>query len=304
MASKSIDGNETFKRVVWILNSNRWGSAITEYTLQMARALSDRFEVVYTPLRSTPADKKAIELGLNVFPVDKFDGANLHFLKALKNKYSPAFIITAGGPDTYLVSKLKKNKYETRIRFRGDHLKYGLIRSLGFRLSHKSFDAFITPSDLIASQLKKKTNKKIKSIMLGVDADKFKITTSENSIGHKKRIIIFGRLDPVKGHKEFISIFAHYKRQFPDHDIELIIAGREENISKNELVDYAKHYGVEASVSFQMGTIKDVPKLLSSADIGVISSLGSEIICRVAHEFLLCGSRVLLFLELGPPMKF
>ena len=294
MTSKSIEGNEAFKRVVWILNSNRWGSAITEYTLQMAKALSNRFEVIYTPLRSTPADKKAIELGLNVFPVEKFDGANLHFLKALKNKYSPAFIITAGGPDTYLISKLKKRKYETRIRFRGDHLKQGMIRSFGFRLSHKSYDAFITPCDLISEQLKKKTNKKIKSIMLGVDAERFKISAFDTLSEHKRRIIIFGRLDPVKGHKEFISIFANYKKKYPDSPTELIIAGREENISKDELYACAEQYGVETSVSFNMGTIEDVPKLLSSADIGVISSLGSEIICRVAHEFLLCGSRVLV----------
>ena len=69
---------------------------------------------------------------------------------------------------------------------------------------------------------------------------------------------------------------------------------QEENISKDELYACAEQYGVETSVSFNMGTIEDVPKLLSSADIGVISSLGSEIICRVAHEFLLCGSRVLV----------
>jgi glycosyltransferase involved in cell wall biosynthesis len=286
--------DQPYKRVIWILNSNRWGSAISEYTLQMAQALSHKFDVIYSPLRSSPADKKAIKMGLNVFPVDKFNSSALDFLKGLKGRISPNFIITTGGPETFLVSKLKKSKFEVRIRFRGDHLKLGLFRKAGFKLAHRNFDAFLTPSKLIENQIKQISSRKVKTVLLGVDSDRFRVKKDVNRVDTHPKIMIFGRLDPVKGHEKFIEIFSVYKQTFPQDQTRLLIFGREENTSEKMLLSATRRYGVSDWVDFEIGTIENVPDVLSLVDVGVISSLGSEVICRVAHEFLLCGTKVLL----------
>jgi glycosyltransferase involved in cell wall biosynthesis len=49
-------------------------------------------------------------------------------------------------------------------------------------------------------------------------------------------------------------------------------------------------YGTDLRITEER--ISDVASMMSSATLGIVSSLGSEIICRVAEEFLLCGTPV------------
>ena len=42
------------------------------------------------------------------------------------------------------------------------------------------------------------------------------------------------------------------------------------------------------------GRFPDVAEMMSSVSVGVVASLGSEQICRVAEEFLLCGTAVVV----------
>lgn len=280
------------KRGVWILNSNRWNSAITEYSLQLARALSSKYEVFYTAKIGTPAAARAAKMGLKVYPVDAFKVGELDKLRYIKERAKPYFVFTVGGQDTSMVSFLKKEKHETRIRFRGDHLKKGILRNILFKYSHKSFDGFLTPCELLANQLKPITTKKIKSIDLGIDSDAFSLNGYCQENQTTKKCLIFGRLDPVKGHREFLKIVASYKSKFPKTKLKVQIFGREENLSKNEIIDVASALGVEDMIEFQIGTIENVGTVMANAHAGVISSLDSELICRVAHEFLLSGTPV------------
>jgi glycosyltransferase involved in cell wall biosynthesis len=63
------------------------------------------------------------------------------------------------------------------------------------------------------------------------------------------------------------------------------VAAREEETRKAGLQ-------VGSDVVISSIRVKDVAGLLSSTTLGVVPSLGSEIICRVAEEFLLCGTPV------------
>jgi glycosyltransferase involved in cell wall biosynthesis len=282
--------NKIKNRPVWVINSNRWNSAISDYSLKIALALNDVFDVVYSPLRGSPAEKRALQLGLKVIPIESFRLDEYDKFKHLKQNIDPYFIFTTGGKETTLLSLVKKTKYETRIRFRGDHLKSGLFRNLTFKFSHRNFDGFLTPCDLIKSQIRKLSRKKSRSIDLAVLDNQFNF--EPDSVLSPKRLLIFGRFDPVKGHKEFMNIFREHLLVTPDDDTELHIYGREENISLSELRAEAEKNKISEKVVFKVGTIEDVPGEMRKATLGIVSSLGSELICRVAHEFLMCGTPV------------
>ena len=59
------------------------------------------------------------------------------------------------------------------------------------------------------------------------------------------------------------------------------------------MLEYAKDIGLAMDdFDIQCDRISNVSELLSKVSLGVVSSLGSEAICRVAEEFLLCGTPV------------
>ncbi|MDB2447496.1 glycosyltransferase, partial [bacterium] len=115
-----------------------------------------------------------------------------------------------------------------------------------------------------------------------------------DKIDMPNKILIFGRLDPVKGHERFFQIFREFRKLNPESTCRLLVFGREENISFEDLEELAAKNEISDYVSFKSGTIENLSNELASVDIGVVSSLGSEIICRVAHEFLMCGTKVLV----------
>jgi glycosyltransferase involved in cell wall biosynthesis len=51
---------------------------------------------------------------------------------------------------------------------------------------------------------------------------------------------------------------------------------------------------VGRDVNFTAARVDDINSLLSSACAGVVCSTGSEIICRVAQEFLVCGTPIVI----------
>jgi glycosyltransferase involved in cell wall biosynthesis len=117
--------------------------------------------------------------------------------------------------------------------------------------------------------------------------------------------VVVGRYDPVKGHKELLDAFA----QMDTHNrpVQLVFIGCSENVKAKDLYVYAKNK-LRGSSSFQnaRGCVQshcgwksfyicderfsDVPLFVKRAHWGVIPSLGSEVICRVAVEFLQNGT--------------
>jgi hypothetical protein len=72
----------------------------------------------------------------------------------------------------------------------------------------------------------------------------------------------------------------------------LRIVGLEANLKKQDLQKAIDHYSLSNDVEFVLDRINAPSKLMSQCHLGIISSLGSETICRVAEEFLLSGTRI------------
>jgi len=108
--------------------------------------------------------------------------------------------------------------------------------------------------------------------------------------------LIFGRLDPIKGHREFLPIFkdlVQMAETFGDPIPRLKIVGMPANLSPEQIRVEARRLNLsDLDVVIHCERVENVAEMMAQCSLGFVSSIGSEVICRVAHEFLLCGTPV------------
>ena len=104
-------------------------------------------------------------------------------------------------------------------------------------------------------------------------------------------VSVVGRFDPVKGHNIFLKACSKaYKDGLKE--LKIILAGFPENIKLDEMQQMIDDNGLK-DITIITGKVDDITGIMNAADLGVISSLGSEAICRVAMEFMACGTPVI-----------
>lgn len=96
-------------------------------------------------------------------------------------------------------------------------------------------------------------------------------------------LISIGRLSPMKGHRTLIRALT----LLPE-DVCAIIIGSPSQQSQKELLDYAGDLGVENRLSLP-GRVNNIREILSKGGIGVVTSLGSEVISRAGMEIMSTG---------------
>jgi glycosyltransferase involved in cell wall biosynthesis len=101
-----------------------------------------------------------------------------------------------------------------------------------------------------------------------------------------KVVGIIARLSPVKDHATFIMAASLVLEKVPE--AKFIISGIEVEITRNDLKTLSESVNLNNSIYF-LDRHDPVNELLSVLDVGVISSKGSEVISRVAMEFLATG---------------
>jgi len=288
-------------KTVWHLLSNRWNSAITEYALSSALAMERKlgWSSIFTPLSGSPAEKRALQIGLEVRPVDGFSILQLSSLRAMAGKINPDVICFYGGPESFCARFLGGRS--TKARFLGYEPEGG---SYGFweRLKHRSdyhVDQWICPSQKMAANFSKITRKTVSPIMLGIDSERFSFVKPDGTqSANRPEVVVFGRLDPVKGHKSAINlmkdVITNWKEKTPPPCLHIV--GCEENIKAQDIKSYIINVDLEfgSDIKLTTGRIENVSEIMSQAVIGFVPSLDSEIICRVAQEFLMCGTPVVV----------
>ncbi len=98
-----------------------------------------------------------------------------------------------------------------------------------------------------------------------------------------KLVVSLGRLSPVKGHRTLIRAMMNMPP-----DWRAVIAGENDQQSAEELREFAGSIGVEDRLEFP-GRVDDVRPLLARASIGVVTSLGSEVVSRTGLEMMSSG---------------
>lgn len=279
------------QKKIWHLISNRWNSAITEYALSSARALEKRgFKSIFTAIQNSPADRRAKGIGLETLPVLNFAFGELSHLKELSRNIGSDHVLLYGGPETFLSKFLGNRKY---IRFFGQDLNANLLRApFLFSLSYSHVCKFITPNEIIASQIKQLGSSKLtRRILLGLEAS----SVLRNSL-ERVQLIVLGRLDPVKGHETILRIFSKMLKAWPyTHSKPVLhIIGEDANLSAKQFSGRVEELNLSSDVLITNERVPDIHSVLKDACMGIIPSLGSEHICRVAEEFLLVGTPILV----------
>jgi len=112
---------------------------------------------------------------------------------------------------------------------------------------------------------------------------------------HCRVIGIVGRIRPVKGQRILLKSFATLRKRFPD--TVLLMLYRDTNETEAEwqgLLQDLVESNLQQSV-YLYGYREDVLEIMRHTDIGVVSSVDSEVICRVAVEFFSVGTPVVAF---------
>lgn len=105
-----------------------------------------------------------------------------------------------------------------------------------------------------------------------------------------KRIGLLARLDPIKGHSNFIQAIKILQEKFPE--IELHLAGPEENLKWGKLLKQAKDLGIKNIFYHGFLPQEKVREFLSSCSLGVIASISSEEVSRALLEWFSVGKPV------------
>jgi len=287
----------TPQRTALHLLSNRWNSAITEYALSAAMALKGQgWRCVFSPLGDSPAESRSVGLGLETKSVPRYSAGGVLEVSKLLQDVKPDVIMTYGGPETLLARIGRRlNPGVKVVRFRGHEVPEGqLFFKERHRLSHSHCDLIVTPASFLTEILRPASTCPVETVTLGVDAEKYRCRDFD--VSRSRDVVILGRLDPVKGHKEFMKTFATILRAWsePSWRPRLHIIGEPANLSVLHLQQSAAEAGLRLESELKISPVRvaNISEILSTAVAGVVSSIGSEIICRVAEEFLMCGTPI------------
>ena len=287
----------------WHLSSNPWNSAITEYVLSTARSLAGRgHSVTMTVLDDSPAAARSKGYGLVCRSVPDFSPSSLFKLRKLAGEIRPDLIFTYGGRETSLMAALSALGLKAPIvRFYGYQARgHAAFDRWRWHLSHWPVKAVLTPSEGLAADLRRVAPGGVFApIPLGCDEKRFVRVNQRRDLEQgRPEVMIFGRFDPVKDHGGAMAIFRAVLSAWPSGAPRPLmrIVGEPANVSESDLKAAAAAHGLALveDVIIDVGRKADVAELLSGATVGMVPSNGSELICRVAEEFLLCGVPLLV----------
>ncbi|MCK4806907.1 MAG: glycosyltransferase family 4 protein [Candidatus Aegiribacteria sp.] len=114
-----------------------------------------------------------------------------------------------------------------------------------------------------------------------VDTDLY--TSREEREVFEPLLVSIGRLSPMKGHRTLIRAL-----ELLPENVKAVVAGSPSQQSADELESFARSLGVEKRITFA-GKVEDVRDLISRGTIGVVTSLGSEVVSRAGMEMMSTG---------------
>ena len=182
---------------------------------------------------------------------------------------------------------------------------------LNRKLHEDWIESVIVPAQVIASQLRQVLNlpsERLQVIYYPVNPSSIDSQGESEAqqsrleclarlgiLRHCRVIGIVGRIRPVKGQRILLKSFATLRKRFPD--IVLLMLYRDTNETEAEwqgLLQDLVESNLQQSV-YLYGYREDVLEIMRHTDIGVVSSVDSEVICRVAVEFFSVGTPVVAF---------
>ena len=118
----------------------------------------------------------------------------------------------------------------------------------------------------------------------------------EFNIKIKSQIIaVVGRIRPIKGQRILLKSFCQLLLEFPDLVLLIIYRDTSENeLEMKKLRNDISKFGIETNLRL-IPEREHILQLMDFVDVGIVSSIESEVICRVAVEFFSVGTPVVAF---------
>lgn len=295
-------------RVLHIINV-RWFNATAWYAFRLAEAAVKEGDFsAIGGLPNSPVVKMAKSAGIPVLEAD-FNSNNIFTIidtikktVAYIKEFKPDLVVCHRGEMFWWFSLYSRffSKGWRLIRVRGD-IRPPTTDFFSRYMHNKCASTVIVSADIIREKflLKLKTPpSKVFTIYGGVNTEVFKAdqllrVEKRKELGYTDNdyvVSIVGRFDPVKGHEVFLKACSLLYNNGMKN-LKVLLVGFPENISIKDMELIIKENGLE-KITIITGRRDDIPGLMNASDLGVVASLGSEAICRVAMEFMACGVTV------------
>ena len=284
----------------------RWWNASAFYTLQTARALRDMgHHVVIVGGKDTPIAERAVS---DKFPlIDEFRFKTANLLDAIKNISLMRKIVLEEKIDIVNPHR-PEDHFWWALALRG--MDVPLIRTLSDQrtpknhflaryLNRRLTDGFIAT----ASTLKQRTHETFKNrvppiyiVHGGIKVPPLTGKRMGNGIREMLGLrsssfiaAIMGRLSPEKGHETFLRAAGKVAEKCDN--AYFLVVGADSQIKADDLKNICGELGIRERVFF-MGYCEDLNRILVDIDVGVISSLFSEVVSRSCWEYMSAGKAV------------
>lgn len=277
--------------MIIFLLAEPWDSGITNLALDFARGLlTAGLPVRLFALAGTFPEKQAARLGI---PVEGLKSRNTFFIiRQIVNylKNCPVKVVHTFCGRSHLWGYYLKRFYPALqlVRSRADARP--LRRRIFSGLLYRATDLVIAHAEFIASQylnLFPEVIRRLVTLYPGIETAPFR--RAGEQIRPRLRIGLIGRLDPIKGPFYFLEVIQKVKEELPG--VSFLLAGEEKNIQRKAIAQRAEELGINQELELA-GYLPDVAKAMAECQVGVICSLGSEAVSRVALEWLASGRPV------------
>jgi len=283
---------------ILILINVRWWNATAFYAINIARLLhKNNHKVIIGCKKKYPPYRMAQSYGLRVEPLNFF-GYNVfllcrNFFKMLNLiKKENIQIINSHRSEDHTFALLAK--WFTAVKLvitRGDRRK--ISNNYFSRLRYESSDSTILTCQSLYRQnrhILEPLKHKISTIYGSLDEDHFKVTKSKKQIekqynipSNKLIIGLAGRTDYVKDQYTFLKAASLASSKLPN--ALFIITGREEHIKYRQLQMIIDELNLNKQFKL-LPHIDNMPDMIKLFDIGIITSIDSETICRILLEYM------------------
>jgi len=234
--------------------------------------------------RGGSVEKTCLEEGLDVTGASLKGAAILTgfipFSK-LVHRFEPDIICTTRADGQTAASLLFPRKPLIRIRCDIRPPRGGRI----WNLVDRRTDLVVFPSDFMLRRgYARGRTGPVAVIPHPVDTDRYRPSTPGAPL--PRRLLSIGRLSPVKGHRTLIRALALLP------GVNATIAGPPSQQLPEDLMSYASKLGVADRLTLT-GTKVDVMQLIKKGGVGLVTSLGSEVVSRAGMEMMSAGMPLL-----------
>ncbi len=214
---------------------------------------------------------------------------NLNSIRKFFHKINPHIVVTIRGDATFYACLLKK------------HVNFKLIRIIGEAKRRISNRHCIDYAFASTKKLESLLNMPHKIVNGAVDTNKFTFKPDcalkiRKEFGIDNNTFLFGfigRTSPVKGIFMLLEAFAKL-----DNNAKLFMLTYETEIKISDIIQKSKQLNIHNRIIIENRFRNDVECIISAFDVGIVSSVASEIVARTVLEYLAC-SRPCIVTDVG-----